>query len=103
MLKNFVIVKHWAGNGKFLFQVPKKINLETGDNVICDTSHSPKEPGICCCDSFLADPKTVCPLFGTTPEKMWFVVGKVEYERFAEAMEDEEEEEREREYERENG
>ena len=92
MLKNFVIVKHWAGNGKFLFQVPKKINLEVGDNVICDTSHNPKEPGICCCDSFLAKPEIVCPLFGTTPEKMKYVVGKVDYETFDDARVDEEEE-----------
>ena len=91
MLKNFVIVKHLQDNGKFLFYVPKKISLEAGDNVVCDTSRGPDQLGVCCCDSFLANPEVVCPLFGTQQKVMKYVKGRVTYSQFDD--EDEEEEE----------
>lgn len=92
MLKNFVIIKHISDNGKYLFKVPKKISLEAGDKVVCDTSRGADQLGVCCCDSFLADPETVCPLFGTQPKVLKYVTGKVEYEKFEVAMEEDEEE-----------
>ena len=92
MLKNFVIIKHISDNGKYLFKVPKKISLEAGDKVVCDTSRGNDQLGVCCCDSFLADPKIVCPLFGTQPKVLKYVTGKVEYEKFEDAMEEDEEE-----------
>ena len=81
-LKNFTIIKHISDNGKYLFNVPKGISLSAGDKVVCDTSRDGDQLGVCCCDSFLADPNVVCPLFGTQPEKMRMVTGKVEYEKF---------------------
>lgn len=82
MMKNFVIVKHLNDGGKFLFYVPKSITLSAGEHVICDTIMGKNQLGVCCCDSFLADPAVVCPLFGTQESKMQYVAGKVEYERF---------------------
>ena len=92
MLKNFVIIKHISDNGKYLFKVPKKISLEAGDKVVCDTSRGNDQLWVCCCDSFLADPEIVCPLFGTQPKVLKYVTGKVEYEKFEDAMEEDEEE-----------
>ena len=89
MLKNFVIVKHLVDSGKYLFQVPKGVNLSAGDEVICDTKRRNNEPGVCCCDSFLADPEVVCELFGTQPGKMKYVTGRIVYERFAEEINEE--------------
>ena len=93
MLKNMVIVKHLSDNGKFLFYVPKAINLEAGDKVVCDTNKGNDQLGVCCCDSFMAKPEVVLPLFGTQEKKMKYVTGKVEYEKFEMAREDEAEEE----------
>ena len=95
MLKNYVIIKHISDNGKFLFQVPKSISLEAGEKVVCDTARGTDQIGVCCCDSFLANPEVVLPLFGVNGKKMKFVTGKIEYEKFAVAREDEEEEEQE--------
>ena len=94
MLKNFVIVKHIQDSGKYLFYAPKKYFLQAGDKIVCDTSRGNDQLGVCCCDSFLADPEVVCPLFGTQPKAMRRVTGKVTYDLFKEAYaEDEEEEE----------
>lgn len=90
MLKNFVIVKHFENSGKYLFRVPKNISLEVGDTIVCDTKYGKDQLGICCCDSFLAKPEVIMPLFGVTENCMKFVTGKVEYEKFEEAKEDEE-------------
>lgn len=89
MLKNYVIIQHICDNRKFLFRVPKGISLSVGDKVVCDTKLGPDQIGVCCCDSFLADPSVVMPLFCTNEKKMKFVTGKVEYETFAEAWEEE--------------
>lgn len=94
MLKNYVIVKHLADNGKYLFRVPKGISLEAGEKVVCDTSRGNDQLGVCCCDSFMAKPEVVMPLFGTQSNKMKFVTGRVEYDIFTEAQEDEEYEDR---------
>ena len=94
MLKNFVIVKHITDSGKYLFYVPKKISLEAGDKVVCDTARGGDQLAVCCCDSFLADPEVIIPLFGTQPCKMRYVTGKVEYEKFEEEKEEDEYEER---------
>ena len=93
MQKNFVIVKHLEDNGKFLFYVPKKVSLVAGDQVICVTSRGKNVLGVCCCDSFLAKPEVVCPLFGTQPRVMKYVKGRVEYKEFEEDEDDEDEEE----------
>ncbi len=90
MQKNMVIVKHLADNGKFLFYVPKAISLEAGDQVVCDTSRGANQLGVCCCDSFMAKPEVVCPLFGTQPKVMKYVTGKVEFEKFELARDEEE-------------
>jgi len=90
MVKNMVIVKHLADNGKFLFYVPKAISLSAGDQVVCDTVRGKNQLGVCCCDSFMGKPDVVCPLFGTQPKMMQYVTGKVEYEKFELAREDEE-------------
>ena len=95
MLKNFVIVKHFENSGKYLFLVPKSVSLSAGDNVVCDTARGNDQLGVCCCDSFLADPNVVVPLFGVTQAHMKYITGKVEYERFQEAREEEEDAERE--------
>jgi len=92
MLKNYVIVKHFENSGKFLFRVPKGIVLEVGDKIMCDTKRGNDQLGVCCCDSFMANPDVIMPLFGVTESSMKFVTGKVEYERFTIAKEDEEEE-----------
>lgn len=81
-MKNFVIVKHMEDSGKYLFWVPMKISLEAGDKVVCETARGNDQLAVCCCDSFMADPSVVCPLFGTQESKMKYVTGKVEYERF---------------------
>ena len=94
MLKNMVIVKHIQDNGKYLFYVPKSICLTAGEKVVCETSRGSDQMGVCCCDSFRADPEMMCPLFGTQPQKMKYVTGKVEYERFDEALNEEEYEEK---------
>lgn len=93
--KNFVIIKHIQDSGKYLFRVPKSIHLEAGDKVVCDTSRGSDQLAVCCCDSFLADPDVVNPLFGTTAKNNKFVTGKVEFEKFEIAKEEEEEEEEE--------
>ena len=85
MLKNFVIVKHLADSGKFLFYVPKSITLSAGEQVVCDTRYGSNQLGVCCCDSFMAEPSVVCPLFGTEQRVMKYVTGKVEYQKFEEA------------------
>ena len=91
MDKGFVIVKHVGGDsGKYLFRVPKGVYLSAGDQVICDTAKGKDQPGVCCCDNFNADPEVVCPLFGTQPEKLKFVTGRIEYTRFAEEINEEE-------------
>ena len=87
MLKKFVIVKHMADNGKFLFFVPENVDLPAGKNVICDTSRGNYQLGICCCDSFIAEQETVMPLFGTCEKAMKYVKGTVEYVTFAESGE----------------
>ena len=46
MLKNFVIIKHLQDGGKYLFMVPKKIDLEAGDKVMCDTSRGADQLGV---------------------------------------------------------
>ena len=94
MLKNMVIVKHLQDSGKFLFYVPKGISLSAGDKVVCDTTRGADQLGVCCCDSFLADNEVVCPLFGTQPNVMKYVTGRVEVARFEEAMNEEEYEEK---------
>ena len=94
MLKNMVIVKHLQDNGKFLFYVPKSILLTAGDKVVCDTSRGKDQLAVCCCDSFRGDPAVVCPLFGTYPTNMKYITGRVEYERFGEALNEEEYEEK---------
>jgi hypothetical protein len=82
-----------SDSGKYLFYVPKKISLEAGDKIVCETARGKDQLGVCCCDSFLADPAVVCPLFGTQESVMKYVTGKVEYERFEiEKNEDEYEE-----------
>jgi len=88
--KNFVIIKHPEGHGKFLFYVPKRVQLEAGDKVVCETKMGPDQMGVCCCDSFIADPEVVCPLFGTQPMYMKYVTGKVEYILFEFEKDDEE-------------
>lgn len=90
-LKKFVIVKHVMDSGKFLFYVPNKVALDAGDKVVCDTSREQDQLGVCCCDSFMADPEVVCPLFGTQPDKMRYVTGMVSYDKFDTTGEDEEE------------
>ena len=94
MLKNFVIVKHINDNGKYLFRVPNKIDLEAGDKVVCNTARGSDQLGICCCDTFLAEPDVIMPLFGTCEKNMKYVTGKVVYNIFENALEDEEDEER---------
>ena len=73
-----------------LFQ--KGVNLEAGDKIVCDTSRGTDQMGVCCCDSFMADPEIVCPLFGTQPKNLRYVTGIVDYRKFEYAMEEEEEE-----------
>lgn len=90
-LKKFVIVKHIQDNGKYLFYVPKDVTLKAGNKVVCDTSRGTDQLGVCCCDSFVAEPEVVCPLFGTHPEKMRYVTGMVTYDKFDTTDEDEEE------------
>ena len=90
-MKKFVIVKHVQDSGKYLFFVPKKVTLEAGNKVVCDTSRGADQLGICCCDSFMADPEVVCPLFGTQPGNMKYVTGMVTYDKFDTMFEDEEE------------
>lgn len=92
MLKNYVIIKHTADSGKYLFRVPQKISLKAGDMVLANTKRGANQLGICCCDSFFAEPETVMPLFGTCEKNMAFVTGRVEYDLFTEAMEDEHDE-----------
>ena len=77
MMRKFVIVKHNNG-GKFLFYVPENEYLSAGDQVVCDTKHNPREPGVCCCDSFLAEPEIILPLFGTHEKSMKYVVGRIQ-------------------------
>lgn len=90
-MKKFVIVKHIQGGGKYLFYVPKDVTLEAGDKVVCDTSRGADQLGVCCCDSFVAEPKDICPLFGTQPEKMRYVTGIVTYNKFDTTDEEEDE------------
>ena len=94
MLKNLVIVKHIQDNGKYLFKVPKGISLSAGDKVVCDTSRGTDQLAVCCCDSFLADEKMMCQLFGTQVEKMRYVTGRIEVDKFTEALNEEEYEEK---------
>lgn len=92
MLKNFVIVKHLLDGGKYLFFVPKKIALAAGDKVVCNTARGTDQLGVCCCDSFLADPEIMYPLFGTAEKNMKYVTGRIEYSKFTDALEEEAEE-----------
>lgn len=87
-MRKFVIIKHLQDNGKYLFQVPKGVDLKAGNTIVCDTSRGVNQLGVCCCDSFVADETIVCPLFGTQTPKLRFVTGRVEYAKFN--MEDEE-------------
>lgn len=89
--KKFVIVKHIQDSGKFLFYVPKDVTLKAGNKVVCDTSRGTDQLGVCCCDSFLAEPEVICPIWGTQPQKMRYVTGIVSYEKFDADDEDEEE------------
>ena len=94
MLKNFVIIQHFNSSHElYLFLVPRKISLEAGDKIVCDTSRGPNQLGVCCCDSFMSKPEIMCPLFSTTPDKLRYVTGKIEYDMFEEAREEEENDE----------
>jgi len=94
MMKNFVIVKHMNDSGKYLFYVPKSISLSAGDRVVVDTARGTDQMGVCCCDSFLAKPEVVIPLFGTCEKNMRYVTGRVMVDEFKEAREEEEYDER---------
>ena len=91
MPKNLVIIKHLQDGGKYLFKVPKEVNLHAGDKIVCNTARGTDQLGICCCDSFYADPEVMCPLFGTQVGNLRYVTGMVDYQRFENVMEDEEE------------
>lgn len=93
-MKNYVIVKHLTDNGKYLFYVPKSISVSAGETVTCDTCRGGSQLGVCCCDSFLAYPDVVEPLFGTQSSKMRYVTGRVEFDKFTEAIDEEKYEER---------
>jgi hypothetical protein len=80
--KKHVIVKHLQDGGKYLFWVPKRVSLEAGDYVVCDTARGRNQLGICCCDSFMADPEEMCKLFGTQISRMKYVTGMVSYDKF---------------------
>lgn len=67
---NFVVIKHAADNGKYLFQVPEGVTLDAGTAVLCDTSRGKNQLGVCVTGTFEADPAVICPLWGTSPEKM---------------------------------
>ena len=82
MKRKFVIIKHPENSGKYLFRVPETAILNAGDQVMCDTSHGKDQIGVCCCDSFFAEPEVVCKLFGTHPGNLRFVTGRVECTRF---------------------
>lgn len=91
MIKNFVIVKHMEDSGKYLFLLPDNfMHLFAGDYVLCDTARGKDQMGVCCSDSFLVDPNVVCPLFGTSEERMRYVTGTVEIKRFKTETEDKE-------------
>ena len=82
MMKNFVIIKHLQDSGKFLFRVPKDVILDAGDQIVCDTVRGKDQLGVCCCNSFFADPEVVCKLFGIYPASLRFVTGRVACTRF---------------------
>lgn len=69
-MSNFVVVRHMYDTGRYLFNVPEDVTLDAGTNVICETSRSNYEPGICVTGSFKADPEVICQLWGTQPKKM---------------------------------
>ena len=79
--RKFVIVKH-NDNGKFLFYVPAAVDLRCGDKVVCETVRGNAVPGVCCCDSFMALPDVVCPLFGTQEKAMKYVTGRIKVDMF---------------------
>lgn len=94
MKNNFVIVKHFDDSGKYLFKVPKGVYLSAGDRVICDTVRGKDQAGVCCCDVFRAEPEVICPLFGTVPERIKYVTGRIEYIHFDMEINEEEYQER---------
>ena len=77
MLMNHVIIKPVFESGKLLFRVPDGVTLKAGDKVVCDTIRGDLV-GICCCDSFAADPEIVMPLFGTHEKRMRYVKGRMQ-------------------------
>lgn len=81
-LSKFVIIKHIQDNGKYLFKVPKNVHLSAGDKIVCETCRGSDQLGVCCCDSFVADEEMMCGFFGTQTNKLRYVTGRVEYDKF---------------------
>jgi len=77
MKRNFVIVKHLNENGPFLFLVPDGASFydDVGTIVEVDTKRGPAL-GVTLCDTFVADPDVICPLFNTTMDKMRYITAK---------------------------
>ena len=66
-----VVVRQTGGT--YLFKLPGNYPLEPGDHVIVETMHG-EQPGTIISPAFDVDPEKVCPLWGTTPERMKPVV-----------------------------
>lgn len=72
MKKQYVIIQHaLTGIGaKYLFLVPVSHKLLAGEYVLCDTRQGDNQIGVCVCDSFMAEPDVIMPLFNTKESKM---------------------------------
>ena len=70
---NVVVCRHPGDNGKYIFMVPPDVQLEAGSLVHVETNRG-VQPAQCLTASFYADGETVCPLWGTNPQKMKRVI-----------------------------
>ena len=82
--KPMIIVKHLENPGHYLFLVPKYEEWRLGACMLvkCQTRKG-EQLGITLCAPFDADPEVICPLFGTTPEKMKYVTAVFDEKRLS--------------------
>lgn len=70
---NMIVCRHPGDNGKYIFRVPEEQELEPGMYVNVETRRG-EQPAKTITGTFRADPKVICPLWGTTPKDMMRVL-----------------------------
>ena len=70
---NMVVCRHPGDSGKYIFKVPDSVELDAGVLVKVETARG-EQPAQTLTGTFRADPKVICPMWGTQPSKMKRVI-----------------------------